>query len=239
MPVRFLKKSYRGQPSYHMTPKAEHIAVFCESNLERDFYVLLKFFKWVLSYEEQPFKVPYVNQDGIAGRWTPDTLATFQGDESIERWLYEVKFRKDLWENWTENKQKFRGALWHCRDHGIQRFKIVTEVEIRSGSKLKNAKFFIKNRKSEVDSGLVDYILGLLADCMTMETRPLLENLWNQGVEQNDACVALYHLIANHKVGLDFNAPFTYRTALWLLTEGLPDHPSYRYNPTFRSTGTK
>lgn len=235
MPVRTLKKSYRGQPSYHMTPKAEHTSVFCESTYERKFYTLLKFFKWVYSYEEQPFKVPYIRMNGGVGRWTPDTLITLHLNGYFEKWLCEVKLRSDLKENWTEYKPKFRGALYHCKKNDIKRFKLITEVEILSGSTLKNISLFLKNRNSRVDSGMVDYTTNLLANCVTMETRALLENLWSQGVEENDACVLLYHLIANHVVGVDIEAPFTYRSKLWMLPDehqGLGLHllPKFRSN---------
>lgn len=217
MPVRTLKKSYRGQPSYYMSHKALNTSVFCESTLERDFSVLLEFFYWVVTYEEQPFKVPYLNADGVPGKWTPDSLATLRLEDGDEQWLYEVKYRKDLWENWAEYKPKFRGALWYCRDNDIQRFKIMTDVEIRRGSKLKNIKLFLKNRFSQVDQGLVDFTLNLLVDCVTMDTRLLLKSLWDQGVDVNDANVVLYHLIANHRIGLDIESTFTYDTDLWLL----------------------
>ncbi|PKN12024.1 MAG: hypothetical protein CVU69_09785 [Deltaproteobacteria bacterium HGW-Deltaproteobacteria-4] len=229
MPVRQLKKSYRGQPSLLMTQKAVHKAVFAESTLERDFYVLLKFLKWVVSYEEQPFKVPYINENGGAGKWTPDTLVELQVGYSIEKWLYEVKYRVDIKENWAELKPKFRGAILYCKNNDINRFKLMTEVEIRSGSKLKNAKLFLKNRNSKVVPGVIEYILTLLANCVTMKTRTMLESLQTQGLGYNEACVAVYHLIANHRIGLDLDAPFTYESELWLLIDGLLEtYPSLR-----------
>lgn len=229
MPVRQLKKSYRGQPSLHMTQKAVHKAVFAESTLERDFYVLLKFLKWVVSYEEQPFKVPYINEYGGAGKWTPDTLVELQVGHSTEKWLYEVKYRVDIKENWAELKPKFRGAILYCKNNDINRFKLMTEVEIRSGSKLKNAKLFLKNRNSKVVPEVIEYILTLLANCVTMKTRTMLESLQTQGLGYNEACVAVYHLIANHRIGLDLNAPFTYESELWLLIDGLLEtYPTFR-----------
>ena len=68
---------------------------------------------------------------------------------------------------------------------------------------------------------LIDYVVGLLCNCVTLGTRELLQRLWRQGVEENESLVTLYHLISNHVIGLDIESPFTYRSELWLLPEGL------------------
>jgi hypothetical protein len=201
--------------------------VFCESTLERDFHKLLEFFPWVISFEEQPMKIPYVDANGRLGKYTPDTLARLQFDVDFEKWIFEVKYRKDLHENWAEYRQKFRGAVHHCKTHGYDRFKVVTEVEIRSGHKLKNVKLFLKNRYSVIDHDLLECIAHALSGAESMRTRHLLELATGiMGVDENEACRGLYHLIANHRVGLDLDAAFTYDSELWLLPE--TDHHSSR-----------
>ena len=219
MPVRTLKKSYRGRPSLIMSRKALNPSVFCESTLERDFHKLLDFYFWVVSYEEQPVKIPYVDWNGRLGEYTPDTKAVLRLAGGEDRWIFEVKFRSDLRENWLEYKPKFRGAIRYCRNNGYARFKIMTDVEIRSGYKVENVKLFLKNRHSTVEPDLLAFMLRALSGQATISTRSLLESVWNVGVDKNDACVALYHLIANHRVGLDLDAEFTYDSELWMLPE--------------------
>lgn len=214
MPVRTLKPAYRGQPSWFNSRKAGR-QVFCESNLERDFYILLEFFDWVETFEEQPLTVPYLDADLGAHEYTPDTLVTLQSEGGEERWLYEVKFREDLWANWQDYRWKFRGAVRYCREHGFERFKIITEKEIR-GPKLDNVKRFLKKRAAVVDPVLARYLLDQLAGDRTLDVRSLLDRLRGQGVAANQANVTLSHLIATHKVGLDLDLPFSYDTELWL-----------------------
>lgn len=53
-----------------------------------------------------------------------------------------------------------------------------------------------------------------------MRTRHLLGLATGRmGVDENEACRELYHLIANHRVGLDLDAEFAYDSELWLLPE--------------------
>ena len=218
MPVRTLKPAYRGLPSRFKSFKAGNRHVFCESGLERDFYMLLEFFDWVVTFEEQPLTLPYLDADERVHKYTPDTRAHLRVDGQDEQWLYEVKYREDLWANWQEEyRWKFRGAVHYCRKNGFDRFKIVTEKEIRGGAKLKNIKRFLKKRSAVVDPVLIDYLLGWLEGGLVLDVRTVLERLHGQGVEDDDANVALSHLIATHKIGLDLDLPFTYQTELWRL----------------------
>jgi hypothetical protein len=216
MPVRKLKPAYRGVPSRTKSLKAGDRHVFGESTLERDLYILFEFFLWIVSYEEQPLTLPYLDADEILHKYTPDTRAHLRIDGHDEQWLYEVKYRKDLWAEWHELRWKFRGAVHYCAHNGFDRFKILTEKEIR-GTKLDNIKRFIKKRSAVVDPVLIDYMLGLLEGGLVLDVRTVLTNLRDQGVEDNDANVALSHLIATHKIGLDLDIPFTYETELWRL----------------------
>lgn len=191
--------------------------MFCESNLERDFYILLEFFEWVVSFEEQPLTLPYLDAAEKVHTYTPDTRAHLRFDGHEEQWLYEVKYRADLWENWSEYRWKFRDAVYYCRRNGFDGFKIMTEKEIRGGSKLINIKRFLKKRSAVVDPVLIEFMLKLLEGGLVLDVRTVLGRLRDQGVEENEANVALSHLIATHKIGLDLNIPFTYQTELWRL----------------------
>ncbi|MDH3997420.1 MAG: Tn7 transposase TnsA N-terminal domain-containing protein [Desulfuromonadales bacterium] len=169
-----------------------------------------------VSYEEQPLTLPYLDADEKPHKYTPDTRAYLRIDGHDEQWLYEVKYRVDLWAEWHELRWKFRGAIRYCRENGFDRFKILTEKEIR-GPKLDNIKRVLKKRSAVVDPVLVDYMLGLLRGGLILDVRTVLTRLRDQGVEENETNVALSHLIATHKIGMDLDVPFTYQTELWRL----------------------
>ncbi len=216
MPVRTLKPAYRGVPSRTKSLKAGNRHVFGESTLERDLYILFEFFDWVVSYEEQPLTLPYFDADEKLHKYTPDTRAHLRIGGVDEQWLYEVKYRVDLWAEWHELRWKFRGAVRYCRQNGFDRFKILTEKEI-PGTKLINIKRFLKKRSAYVDPVLVEYFIKLLEGGLVMDVRAVLTRLRDQGVEENEANVALSHLIATRRIGLDLDVPFSYETELWRL----------------------
>ena len=76
-----------------------------------------------------------------------------------------------------------------------------------------------------MDPVLIDFMLRFLTNCVTLSTKRFLQLCWQQGVTENVACFHLYHLIANHRVGLDIDAPFTYDSELWLLPGALQRQP--------------
>jgi TnsA endonuclease N terminal len=103
-----------------------------ESALERDFLQVLEFDSNVWYYCEQPITIEYELM-GIVREYTPDVLIYYREDiepaNKFKPMLCEVKYRKDLKENWKELKPKFMAALRYADAQGWK-FKIITEKEI-------------------------------------------------------------------------------------------------------------
>ena len=94
--------------------------------------------KW--SFEE--IVIPYQSPiDKKMHNYFPDFLIEFENKNGIQRWMIEVKPKKQtfLKENaskkekitWIINQAKWKAAESYCNKHGIE-FKIITEKEIFS-----------------------------------------------------------------------------------------------------------
>lgn len=142
MPVRKIPKNYRSVTGLVASELNAKQTAF-ESSLERDFMLLLEFDPDVLFYEEQLVRIDYLSVDGQTRQYTPDILVTYRQTSTYTMLkpplLGEIKYRRDLFEQWQELKPKFRAARRYAKDRDWN-IKIITEVEIRTPY-LKNVKF--------------------------------------------------------------------------------------------------
>ena len=89
-----------------------------ESRLERDFATLQEFDNLVARYDEQPVEIFYASANGRKVRGVPDFLVHDVPESGRAPMLVDVKYRKDLFRNWTKLKPRFRAALSYARAHG-------------------------------------------------------------------------------------------------------------------------
>jgi len=117
-----------------------------ESHIERDFLYLLEYDKSVLNYYEQPFTINY-KHNNQQRRYTPDFLV-IRSDKTqvIEVKPYE-KYLQII--NNEEKKVKYDTGSKYCVSHGYE-FKIVTDVEIRSGCFFNNIKYLFAYSRLKV-----------------------------------------------------------------------------------------
>ncbi|MBD3842159.1 MAG: hypothetical protein IE909_09785 [Campylobacterales bacterium] len=73
MSVRTIPKNYRNVTGIHASVKSEEKAMF-ESTLERDFITLLEFDNDVVSFDVQPVKIKWFDQNGKSRSYFPDVL---------------------------------------------------------------------------------------------------------------------------------------------------------------------
>ncbi|MDQ3818146.1 MAG: Tn7 transposase TnsA N-terminal domain-containing protein, partial [Acidobacteriota bacterium] len=144
MPVRKIPLSGRSLTGRVARPGDDGSAEF-ESSLERDLYSLLVFDKRrYAGFEVQPVRIAFTDNQGRIRTYTPDVLIYFIADPVTGHRpppvLAEVKYRNDLFEQWKKLKPKFKAARAFSREQGWQRFRILTEVEIRTPY-LANVKF--------------------------------------------------------------------------------------------------
>lgn len=133
IPVRKIKASYTSLRGIVTGNKNETSNSF-ESSLERDYLLLLEFDHLVDEYVEQPVEIFFEN-NGSQRHYTPDVLVYYRNDIEVANQftplLVEIKYRKDLWEDWKNLKPKFSAAVKYASSKGW-RFKILTEKEIRT-----------------------------------------------------------------------------------------------------------
>lgn len=146
MPVRKIPKNYRNVTGVASHLKSNGKAMF-ESTLERDFLTLLEFNPSVESFEVQPVTIHWVDDSNKARTYTPDVLAYFHLTSNPTT-LYEVKYRSELRESWTELKPKFKAALKYTRSKGW-RFKLITENEIRGSQQKMLSSCYLSSKKDQ------------------------------------------------------------------------------------------
>jgi hypothetical protein len=189
-----------------------------ESSLEHDFLVRLDFDPTVERYEEQPVRIEYRDAAGDKHTYTPDVLVHYRQDISqgqpSQAILYEVKYRKDLFDNWREIKPKIRAGRAFARQRDW-RFKIITEREIRTPY-LENARFlrpYLRFRPSDEEQGtLLDTLPALGAS----DPESLLWAIHQEAVKRAELLPALWHLIATGKIYTDLSQPLNMRSLIWV-----------------------
>lgn len=215
MPVRKIPKNYRNVTGIAAHGKADGPAAF-ESTLERDFITLLEFDPNVVSFEVQPITLRWQDGDGTGRHYTPDVLVTLRGDDDANppRILYEVKYRSELRRDWIELRPKFKAAIHYAKANGW-RFKLVTEVEIRTPY-LQNARFLLPFLHQGEPTVADQHRLRaqLVSQEQTTPTE-LLATLSDDQWEQARLLPALWYLVATRQVGIDLEQALTMSSPLW------------------------
>jgi len=216
MPVRKIPKNYRNVTGVAAHRKADGPAMF-ESTLERDFITLLEFDPTVQTFEVQPLTFDWTDSDGKIRRYTPDVLATFNLTHGHRgKTLYEVKYRDELRREWQDLRPKLRAAVHFARTQGW-RFKIVTEVEIRSPY-LDNAKFLLPFvRQGPVEEEHMDLLDEQLRQLRHATPAELLAAAFQDSWNQARLLPSLWYLVGTRQVGTDLSAKLTMTSPIWSL----------------------
>lgn len=214
MPVRKIPKNYRNVTGIAAHRKANGPAMF-ESTLERDFIALLEFDPAVETFEVQPLTLEWSDSDGKTRRYTPDVLATFKLPHGQHgKMLYEVKYRDELRKGWQDLRPKLRAAVHYARAEGW-RFKIITEVEVRTPY-LDNAKFLLpfvrQGPAAEAHMDLLDEQLRRLHQATPAELlAAVFQDEWNQA----RLLPSLWYLVGTGQIGADLSKKLTMTSQIW------------------------
>jgi hypothetical protein len=210
MPTRTIPKSHRSITGRIASAKLGR-AVEYESALERDLLTLLEFDDQVLRYEEQPVTIAYVASDGSKHHYTPDVLITYCGNlargEPKHFELVEVKYRHDLFAEWSVLKPKLKAGRAYARERGW-RFVIMTEREIRTPF-LQNVRFLLGYGCLNPDRADIALLMGALQRCSTWQVEQLLEAVASDRWRRAELIPALWHLVAAGAVEVDLSVPLT------------------------------
>lgn len=191
--------------------------VASESSLERDLLVLLDFDPAVERYEEQPVRIVYRDARGRSRAYTPDVLVHFRQDAAthgvaLSPLLYEVKYRKDLFENWREIKPKVRAGRAHARGRGW-RFKLITEREIRTPY-LESVKFLRHYRRLQPGEGERRLLLDRLREMGESAPESLLLAIHAEPIKRAELLPTLWHLVAVGEIYADLSQPLNMRSPI-------------------------
>lgn len=212
MPVRKIKKNYRNVTGISSASKAVGQAQF-ESTLERDFLRLLEFSPEVEQFEVQPLTLRWRDESHSWCSYTPDVLVTFIEATSRPPWLCEVKYRSGLRQDWAELHPKFIQAIRHAKHEGW-RFRLITEVEIR-GPVLDAAKFLLPFRRHLVPPERKAHLLGLVDSLGESTPQAILQAISPDPQVQAEWLPALWQLVANFDIRMDFETPIRMSSKLW------------------------
>ncbi|GGP22889.1 TnsA endonuclease N-terminal domain-containing protein [Silvimonas iriomotensis] len=203
--VRRIGKSYRSVTGYAPTGFG-HIPY--ESTLERDFVTLAEILPGVTDILSQPVQVRYA----VGKVYTPDYKVSF-ADGSY--WLVEIKYRKDLKEDWEAFRPGFKAAVHQARLEG-GRFRILTEVEIRSSALLENATFLKDYRSRREEPNYEQRMMRMLEELGETTPRILLEACFESDHHFASAVGYLWRLMAVGLIRADLTQPLNMKSPIWL-----------------------
>lgn len=212
MPVRKIPKNYRNVTGRAASNKAEGAAAF-ESTLERDFITLLEFSPQVKGFEVQPVTINWVDDKGLARRYTPDVLVHYSTTDMLPE-LVEVKYRQDLERYWVDLKPRLKAGIRFACTQGW-RFKIMSELEIRTPL-LNNARFllpFLRNGPPpEADMDLLFSKLKQLGQSTPQFlTTAIFQDEWRRA----QLISTVWYLVAKRIIGADLDQPVTMTSTIW------------------------
>jgi len=214
VPIRKIPKNYRNVTGIAASSKAIGDAQF-ESTLERDFLALLEFSPEVARFEVQPVKIEWRDEQGKPRSYTPDVLVEFEPSLGQRPWLCEVKYRNDIKKNWDDLHPKFRRGIRYARAHGW-RFRLITEVEIRTPY-LDNVRFLMPFRFREIPEADIEQALAEMRSGGRTTPADLIQTFSNNKWRQAEVLPAVWHLLANHRIGADLEARLTMDSPIWSL----------------------
>lgn len=216
LPARKVPKNYRNATGLISTTKSDRMTAY-ESRLEHDFMKLVGFDPRVSSYVEQPVKIEFTDATGRLRTYTPDILVTYHPQQdpaqNTKPLLAEIKYRKDLFKNWSDLKPKFRAARRHAREQGWE-FRIITEVEIRTPY-LKNVVFLLGYRDLRVLDAETAQLEEMLKRLGGADPDELLLAISEDRIKRAQLLPTLWYLVANDRIGVDLTQPLTMRSRLW------------------------
>lgn len=120
----------------------DHSKIVCRSLWERNVCKFCDENDSILRWSFEEIVIPYVNPlDEKVHNYFPDFLIEFKNNDGVQKWLVEVKPKKQTYlkENaskkekitWITNQAKWKAAENYCQKHNIT-FKLITEKEIFS-----------------------------------------------------------------------------------------------------------
>lgn len=210
MPVRNIPKNHLSLTGRLPSQKLGRPVAF-ESPLERDAYLIFEFDSGVISYEEQPVRIDYLDEEGKSRHYTPDVLVQFAPGlpgliDSRPR-LFEIKSLDELRKKGREFAPRFRAARTHAKIMGW-RFGVLTEREIR-GPLLLGIRHLAAYTQTQLrEPELLELVRAATQSGMHATVGEVLDAL-SASHGELEVTDAIWYLAANHQIFVDLSAPLT------------------------------
>lgn len=207
LPVRKIPKNYLGVTGGFASTKNGRMLGF-ESLLEKDLFVLLEYDDEVLSFEEQPVRIPL---SGKGRSYVPDVLIHFRQKPSSKvrkPSLTEVKVAEDFKKNKAKYANKFAAAKrWASGKDWV--FQTRSDRDIR-GPRLDFLKFLREYHCIEPDAADIGRVLAVLGQLGGgAPFKNLLRALCSSEEEQLRTIPVIWHMVATRQLVVDLNQAVT------------------------------
>lgn len=190
--VRSIPPKTKGNRGYFPSNKVNSLIVEYESQIERDFYLLLEHAPDVIQYQHQPIKIKYKNTNNKFRNYTPDVYLEF--DNGL-RALVEIKDQQTLDEDYKKFKFRWDAAQVWSQERGYL-FKVLTENQIRN-ERLANIWFTLSASKNPNNNKYVTKLKQLIPTVgqkFNTLCNSLSEGLGVEiGYASQIICYAIYH----------------------------------------------
>lgn len=211
-PVRQVPKNYLSVTGAFPSRKSSEPLAY-ESTLERDLYQLLDFDDYVTHITAQPITIEYTSPELGVGTYTPDSYVHYHKDSGQKPMLIEVKYRRDLKKIWPQERYKYKAAIKYAKQRGW-RFKILTEIEIRSDY-LENAKYLTNYIHLQVDQRKALKMISLCEQVGVTSPNEVLNAMCHSKIERAELLPILWHLVSTGSIHADLSHRLTMKSEIW------------------------
>ncbi|MHA2298267.1 MAG: Mu transposase C-terminal domain-containing protein [Candidatus Hodarchaeales archaeon] len=190
--VRTIPPKETGNRGCFLSYKVPNNIVEYESQIERDFYLLLDQDPSVKRFYPQPVKIIWKDSEGKARKYVLDTKIEFKGVKTV---FVEIKDLDTVLNEFRKYKEKFLAAYQYARDN-LALFKVITENKVRT-PRLANLWFTLGSSKSTPLKNHLK-VLNKIIPKNGVDYNTLCKTLGeNLGIELGKAsqivCYAIYH----------------------------------------------
>lgn len=214
--TRKIPLNYRNITGTVRSAKSDNYTDY-ESGLERDALTLIEYDPNVLQFTSQPRTFYYI-RNGRKRRYTPDILIEYKNGDKL---YIEIKYRDDLKRDWDILKPKFKAAIRELKNEPRTRFKIWTEVEVRT-QYFKNAKYLLHFKNKPINEAHRALLLQNLDRLNGSTPNDLLGICTSNLTLRAELMHTLWGCIAKGFISTDMSNPITMLSPIWLSKRTLP-----------------
>ena len=210
-PARPLKPGFRGNRG-RVVLLGQPIAY--ESDLERDFLLLLQFDSSLAGIREQPVTIPCKAADGRQTKYTPDFI-TVHAAPAPWGCVTEVKPAAMITKEWITLRPRLMAGRDYAHQNGLS-FMLLTERQIRSAP-LEAMRFLVRFKDLPTNECVEKHLVHRLAGLGPSTPPKLLAAAFRSQQSQAEALPYLWKLVANGRIiAAVGERPLTMSTVLWI-----------------------